>query len=371
MAKFSIEQLKKNYGGFADGGCSVSVEGFDVAGKFPLSDVTVRLTAMYEASCASFTITDGFSESKDGFEMDKTLSQKLKIGRSVTVSLGYGSTLKEVFKGCVDSIRVDYAENGGLSITVVCLDGKGMMMNSTRSEIKTSRRKYSDAVKDTLSLYSSFITSSKVTASPELELPFSQLNESDYDFVVRLARRLNYSFYILLGKAYFVPFGSDKNSLVKITPRTRVYRFSMESSLRGRLSKVTVVNNDEKDEKKRIKGEASSVNPLESGGFGSTGGAGGVGGAVTDKMVKTIADASASSGELARTLAQAELDRASYNSVEGELEISGLPELIPGVFAELSGFGSGFERSYYIKRVTHRLAGDKFTTELELGGNTL
>lgn len=368
MAKFSIEQLKKNYGGFIDGGCSVSVEDFDVAGRFPLSDVTVRLTAMYEASCASFTITDGFSESKDGFEMDRTLSQKLKIGRSVTISLGYGRTLKEVFKGCVDSIRVDYSENGDPSITVVCLDGKGMMMNSMRSEIKTSRKKYSDAVKDTLSLYGSFITSSKVTASPELELPFSQLHESDYDFVVRLAKRLNYSFYILLGKAYFVPFGSDKTLLVKITPQTRVYRFSMESSLRGRFSKVAVVNNDEKDEKKRIKGEASSVNQLESGGSGSMGSAGS---GVTDKMVKTIADASASSGELARTLAQAELDRASYNSVEGELEISGLPELIPGVFAELSGFGSGFEKSYYIKRVTHRLSGDKFTTELELGGNTI
>ncbi|MGN1109009.1 MAG: phage late control D family protein, partial [Oscillospiraceae bacterium] len=367
MAKFSIEQLKKKYGGFADGGCSVSIDGYNVAEHFPVSDVTVQLTAMYEASFASFVIADGFDGNGEGFSMDKELSQKLKIGSAVTVSLGYGGELTEVFKGHVDSVRVEYSSELGFSISVTCLDGKGMMMNSFRSEIKTSRKKYSDAVKDTLALYSSSITSSKVTASPELTLPFSQLNESDYEFVVRLAKRLNYSFYILLGKAYFVPFGADRTSLVQITPQTHIYSFSMENSLRRRFSKVVVVNNDEQDEKKQIKSEASTVNLLES---GSSSGAA-ANSAITGSMVKTIVDVSASTGEIAKSLAQAELDRQSYGSVEGEIEINGLPELIPGVYAELSGFGSSFEKSYYIKKVTHRLSGERFTTQLELGGNAI
>lgn len=367
MAKYEIFQLKKKYNGFTDGGCSVSVDGFDVSKKFPLRELTVQLTALYEASFASFTVTDGFNGNGDGFEMDKTLSKKLKIGKKVQVSLGYGKTLTEVFEGNVDSVRVDYGSDTGFSITVVCLDGKGMMMNSLRSEIKTGRKKYSDAVKDTLSLYSSFITSSKVSASPELAAPFSQLNESDYDFVVRLAKRLNYSFYILLGKAYFVPFGADRTSLIKITPQTEIYGFSMESSLRRRFSKVVVVSNDETDEKKRVKSEARSINVLES----NSSGRAAANSAITDTMVKTIVDVGASTKELASSLAQAELDRQSYCSVEGEVEINGLPELVPGVFAELSGFGSEFEKTYYIKKVTHRLSGEKFTTKLELGGNEI
>lgn len=367
MAKYSIEQLKKKYEGFADGGCSISVDGFDLSGKFPLRALTVQLTALYEASFASFTITDGFNGNGSGFEMDKTLSKKLKIGKSVTVGLGYGKAMTEVFEGHVDSVRVDYDSGTGFSISVVCLDGKGMMMNSFRSEIKTGRKKYSDAVKDTLSQYSSFITSSKVKATPELASPFSQLNESDYDFVVRLAKRLNYGFYILRGKAYFVPFGADRTSLVKITPQTEIYGFSMESCLRRRFSKVVVVSNDETDEKKRVKSEASTVNVLESDSAGKAA----ANSAITGTMVKTIVDVSASTKELANSLAQAELDRQSYCSVEGEVEINGLPELVPGVFAELSGFGGEFEKSYYIKKVTHRLSGEKFTTKLSLGGNEI
>ncbi|MGN0596251.1 MAG: phage late control D family protein [Ruminiclostridium sp.] len=367
MAKFSIEQLKKKYGGFSDGRCSVSVEGFRVDEKFRVSSVTVQLTAMYEASYASFTVSDGFKSDGESCSMDKELSRKLKLGKSVAVGLGYGKSVTEVFKGHIDSVRVDYNEGTGFSITVTCLDGKGMMMNSFRSEIKTNRKKYSDAVKDTLGLYSSFITSSKITASPQLELPFSQLNESDYEFVVRLAKRLNYSFYILLGKAYFVPFGSDRTVLLGITPRTNLLSFSMESSLRRRFSKVVVVNNDEQDEKKRIKSEVTSVNVLESGSSSRAA----ANSAITGSMVKTIVDVSASSGEIAKSIAQAELDRQSYDSVEGEIELNGIPEAIPGVFAELSGFGSEFEKVYYIRKVTHRLAGNVFTTLLELGGNAL
>ncbi|MGN1423796.1 MAG: phage late control D family protein [Oscillospiraceae bacterium] len=365
MAKFSIDQLRKKYSGFSDSGCSVSVDGYEITEKFSVREVTVQLTAMYEASYADFTIFNGFVESGEGYEMDKELSQKLKLGKKVTVSMGYGKELTEVFIGHVDSVRAEYIADMGFSITVTCLDGKGMMMNSFRSEIKTNRKKYSDAVKDTLALYSSFITSSKITASPELTLPFSQLNESDYDFVVRLAKRLNYSFYILLGKAYFVPFGEDRTSLVQITPKTHIYGFSMETGLRRRFSKVVVVNNDEQDEKKQIKSEVTSVNGLESGSSSSAA----ANSAITGNMVKTIVDVSASTGEIAKSLAQAELDRRSYDSVEGEVEINGLPEMIPGVFAELSGFGSSFEKSYYIKKVTHRLSQERFTTRLELGGN--
>ncbi len=367
MAKYTFDQLEKKYGSFSDGAGKIDIEGFSVADKFTVRSITVQISALYEAGYAEFTIFDGFDESSDGFSMDKTLAKKLAEGKKVEISLGYGEKLTNVFSGYIDGIRVDYSYETAFSITVICLDGKGMMMNSFRSEIKTNVKKYSDAVKKTLNAYSGCFSVGKVTPTNELEIPFSQLNESDYDFVVRLAKRLNYSFYIHLGKAYFVPFGNDRTVIFEITPKIRLTEFSIETSLRKRVSKVIVVNNDEKDEKKRIKSEVSSVNVLESGSSSKAA----ANRAITSDMVKTITDPAATTAEIAKNIAQAEIDRMSYSSVEGTVETVGLPELYPGVFAAVSGFGSAFEKDYYIKKVTHRLYGEKFTTTLELGGNEI
>ncbi len=367
MAKYTFEQLEKKYGNFSDGACEINIDGFSLAEKYTVKNLTVRISAMYDAGYAEFTIADGFDESADGFTPDKTLSQKLEEGKKVTISLGYGDKLVKTFIGYIDGIRMEYSRGEAFSFTVTCLDGKGMMMNSRRSEIKTNVKKYSDAVKKTLGLYGEWFSVGKVTPTAELTVPFSQLGESDYDFVVRLAKRINYSFYIHLGKAYFVPLGGDRTVLFELTPSVRVMRLSIETGLRRRVSKVVVVNNDEKDEKKRIKSEVSGVNLLESGGTAKAA----ANRAIKNDMIKTIADPAATTAEIAKTIAQAELDRLSYASVEGSARIVGCPELYPGVFVNISGFGSAFEKSYYIKRVTHSLCGDNFTTTLELGGNEL
>ncbi|MGN1118928.1 MAG: phage late control D family protein, partial [Oscillospiraceae bacterium] len=213
--------------------------------------------------------------------------------------------------------------------------------------------------------YSSVFSIGKVEQTQELTLPFSQLNESDFDFVVRLAKRINFSFFITLGKAYFVPVGSDRTEIFELTPKVKLRHFSIETSLKNRLAKVVVVNNDETDEKKRIKAEVSSVNLLETASSSKAA----ANSAIADGMVKTIADSAAATAEIAKTIAQAELDRMSYSSVEGHAEICGIPEIQAGQFLAVSGFGSAFEKTYYIRRVTHRINQGSFTTSIELGGN--
>lgn len=365
MAKYTYSSLKKKYNNFVDGACNIDIDGFEPVSEYIIRNLTVQLTALYEASYAEFTIMGGFEQNESEFSMDKKLSSKLKCGKKVTISIGYGDKNKEVFKGYIDSLRVEYEYNYGFSITVTCLDGKGMMMNSYRSEIKTGLKKYSDAIKKTIENYSDFISGSKITATPELTIPFSQLNESDYDFVVRLAKKVNYSFYINLGKAYFVPFAEERTVLLDIMPDESLVRFSLETSLRKRVSKVIVVNNDETDEKKQIKSEVSSINSLESGSSSKAA----ANSAISENMVKTIVDPAATTSEIAKTIAQAEINRMSYSSVEGTIEMPGLPEILPAGFVSVKGFGTEFEKDYYIKKVTHRLYGDKFTTSIEIGGN--
>lgn len=363
MVKYSFAQLEKKYSGFFDGRCGIDIEGFELLSKYNICGLTVQLSAMFEASYAEFTV---FSTSSVT-EPDSALAQKLRLGRGVNISLGYGSRLSEVFCGYIDSVRMEYGHTEGYSYTVTCLDGKGLMMNSARSEIKTSIKRYSDAVKKTLSAYSGFFSIGKIQQTPELTLPFSQLGESDYDFVVRLAKRLNYSFYISLGKAYFVPVGSDRTELMEISPQIRLKKFSLETTLKNRLAKVVVVNNDETNEKKQIKSEASSVSVLETGSSSRAA----ANSAIKSGMVKTISDPAASTNEAAKLLAQAELDRLSYSSVEGSAQFAGIPEVLPGKFAAITGFGRDYDRSCYITRVTHRIYGGDFSTTVEFSGNKL
>lgn len=366
MVKYTFAQLEKKYSGFYDGRCGIDIDGFQLVPKYSIRSLTVQLSAMYEAGYAEFVVFGDSSHSTGITSPDKDLMPKVKLGKSVSISLGYGSRLTDVFSGYIDSVRFEYSHTDGWLLVVTCLDGRGMMMNSARSEIKTGMKRYSDAVKKTLGAYGDFFSIGKVQQTPELSQPFSQLAESDYDFVVRLAKRVNYSFFISLGKAYFIPVGSDRTELIRISPEMELLRFSLETSLKNRISKVVVINNDETDEKKRIKSEASAVNVLETGSSSRAAASS----AIKTGMVRTIADPAAATNESAKQIAQAELDRMSYSSVGGSAEFSGLPEMLPGKFAVVGGFGSP-DKSYYIKKVTHRLVGGRFTTCAELGGNDI
>lgn len=367
MAKYTFEGLKKKYNSFMTCTAKIEVAGYVVTEKYQLEKLTVSLTALLEASYAEFTVVNGFRFDGTDMQQDTALSSKLKTGNSISVFMGYSDTYTEVFRGYIDTVTIQYDEFSGFSVGVRCLDAKGLMMNSGRSEIKTGIKKYSDAVKNTLNGYSSYLSGKSVSATDELTTMIHQYNESDYQFLVRLARHLNYSFYIIKGKAYFTPVGGEATELIEINLKTRMLRFSLTKALNQRVNKVVVINNDEQDEKKRIKSETSSIDDLHSGGNKRPKSSA----AISSNMVKTIVDTGATTAEIAKKRAQAEMDRLSYSTVEGSIEIVGIPELIPGQFLTIEGFGAEYDKRYYIRRTLHRLAGGRYTTELELGGNNL
>lgn len=367
MAKLKYETLRKKYDNFTVASSIIDIDGYDAAKSFKVNYVEVQLTSQFEASYTEFHIVNAYSIGSDGFTLASSIKSKVKLGKPVTVSVGYKDETTEIFKGYIDSIETIYDEEEGMRLQVTCLDAKGLMMNSCRSEIKTNVKKYSDAVSKTFGLYPDFITSKAITATDELTVPIHQLDESDYDFVVRIAKKLGYCFYILLGKAYFQPYAENPAELIELTPFTRIKSFNLQSCIRKRVAKVIVVNNDESDEKKRIKSEITQVNSIES---QSTVKAKSTA-AMSDNMVKTIIDHSATTPDLAKKFAQAEIDRLSRYSVEGEIELPGIPDLMPGNLITLSGFSESLSKSYYIKKVIHRISDLTYFTTLEIGGNSL
>ena len=250
---------------------------------------------------------------------------------------------------------------------VTAMDCKLFMMNSYRSLQKKDIKKYSEAVTDVLKGYSAVYTGVEVEASPEVLAPIEQHNQSDYDFVVSLAKRLNYLFYVVAGKVYFVSYKKFTDSLLTVEPGASLRRLRREVTLSGQVKSVTVRNHNAEDADKPFESKATSVTAV--GGGKKTGADSSK--LINDTMSKIVVDNSIRSQAEATARAEALLNEMSMGFLTGSMEIVGLPSVVPGHMVTLAGINSDFNRDYFITRVTHHLDKDGFETTIHFAGNKM
>lgn len=371
MAKYKIKDLEKKYGGFTAPCYAIKINDKEIDQKYCQGDLKAELTADYEASSCVFQIANAFSpESNKKLKVKDDLKKLLKLGNKVEVHVGYRTGgVKQVFSGYIDSIYVDYDKDEGILYTIEALDGKGIMMNCLRSETKTSIKKFSEAVEKIIKKYSSVIKieSSKLDKSDkELTMPIEQHNESDYNFVVRTAKRMDYCFFIEKGVLVFMPFGKlSKEPLFEFDINDYLLEFKVMTTLKNQVSSVTVRGNNEKDPTKPFQAKAEKYNSLvDSGKIASKAAS-----VISSHVSRTITDPSVDSVEKATQLAQAKLNELSYQLYKGKVKVVGIPEAMPGKVVSVSGFGDGLDKKYYVSKVIHKFRNDRFTTECELEVN--
>ena len=170
-------------------------------------DVRVTLTAGMEASDCTAEIVGQYSRFEDGELVLDAALESIVLGAKLEVFLGYGDSknAESVFVGYVSSTEL-VVEGEKTSLIVTAMDCKQFMMNSYRSLRKKDIKKYSEAVSDVLKDYSALYSGTVVEATGETLAPIEQHNQSDYDFVVSLAKKLNYLFYVVGGKVHFVSY---------------------------------------------------------------------------------------------------------------------------------------------------------------------
>jgi phage protein D len=238
-------------------------------------------------------------------------------------------------------------------------------MNCMRSEKKTFK-KYSDAVDNVLKNYKSIASKSEIDGTQELARTIEQYMESDYEFVVRMAKEINYEFFALGGTVYFRKPRKIKMSLIDLSWKNGIKRFVREISLSNQVSEVIVRGNDEK-QKQAIQASAKTITKVGKGSMSAK--------SLTkliDKNKKNvlIAPFIASTKE-AEELAKAELDKLAMKLAAVKVSCSGLPEIIPGRFINLSGLGKSLDNEYYIFKAIHRIDDFGYSTEIEAGVNMI
>lgn len=365
MAEFELETLKKKYRGFTIPEFKIKVNEkviTDVDEIF-IDEVKVELTAGFEASACSFHIAQGITFQNK--KVENIIDEHIKLGNEVEVSLGYADKVELVFKGIVFSMELEYSQEENFSFQIECMDVKGLMMNNFRSQLKKDMKKFSEAVHAVLKKYTKWIDKQTVDATKEVSLPIEQQGQSDYEFIVSLAKKIHYAFYIVRGEVFFQPIGKNTLSMLTLTLGEFVYRFNREISLSGQISSVTVKSNDEKDPNEPIEATATTYNVVGNGKKGAKD----LTKIISEDMKKTIIDPSVASQEQAEERAKAELTKQSMKFATGELESIGIPEIIPGRMMTIKGFGNGFDNDYYVLKATHEVNKNGYITKCTIGVN--
>ncbi len=362
-----LKDAGKKYNGFERPVAWFKVNGAKLSGESLLyQDVRVTLTAGMEASDCVVEIVGQYSRFEGGsLKLDAALS-KLVLGAKLEAFLGYGDSknAESVFVGYISAVETDI-QGERISMLVTAMDCKQFMMSSYRSLRKKGIKKYSEAVSDVLKSYSSMHSGTVVEATGEVKAPIEQHDQSDYDFVVSLAKKLNYLFYVLAGKVHFVSYQKYTDSVLTVSPGKDLHRLRREITLANQVKSVTVRSHNAEDAGKPFESKAVKVAAV---GGGKKSGAESSK-LIGDKVAKVVVDNTVQSEAEAKARAEALMNETAMGFLTGEMEVPGLPPVIPGRMVTVEKIDKSFDRDYFITRVIHHMDTEGFETTIQFAGN--
>lgn len=360
-------EAEKKYNGFERPVAYFKVNGNELSGKSLIyKDVRVTLTAGMEASDCTAEIVGAYSRFESGgLTMDAAM-EDLVLGAKLEAFLGYGDAkdAESVFVGYISALETEI-RGERISLLVTAMDCKMFMMSSYRSLRKKDIKKYSDAAADVLKNYSSMHDGVVTEASGEVKSPIEQHNQSDYEFVVSLAKKLNYLFYVSAGKVYFVSYKKFTDSVLTVAPGKNLRRLRREITLSHQVKSVTVRSHNPEDADNPF--EAKAVQADTVGGGSKSGAASSK--LISDTMAKVVVDNTVQSAAEAKVRAEALMNETAMEFLTGEIELPGLPPVIPGHMVTIKKINASFNRDYFITRVTHHMDTGGFETVIQFAGS--
>ena len=387
MAALDFANLYKRYDSFYYPTAKVYLGGQDPTENKKItisaSDFDISLTSDLKASIAVFSLGGVYDLVNGGFSVGQ-IKKYLLLGMSVKIMLGYSEDVTEVFRGYIARVEFsyDHAIPEETVIRVTAMDVKGIMMaNNCSKRLKANY--YSDAVKEILnqSPYQSLqsneiITSITVSDTPDkpaggapggsggqqADNRLEMVAESDYDFVVRAAKKFNYEFFSIGGNVTFRKAKSNTQELAEITPSNMILSYDISYDITGLAGEVKVRTLDI--------GKASKieVKKKNTGKFSL----GGKAKPLISSQSYVYIDSSIETQKDAETRAQYLMEDISYRLGSLRMTLVGVPELVPGRFIKLKDFGDAISNKFYITDVNHKLAdGGKFITIIEGKASTL
>ena len=387
MADFDFGSLKQTYENFREPKMLVVIDGneLDKDAKLFTKEVEVELTSGYEASIATVSLIGAYDDVNMSFDI-KDVKKYLYLGSTVIIYMGYATSVREVFRGFIAKVHFVVPDQESVdrpSIELTCMDVKGLMMANRHSK-KLKAQYFSDAVKEILEAYSIFTERDSqgnlfmemtIDSTPDKpagavgggdnnqtsDRRVEMVEESDYDFLVKAAKRYNFDFFVVGKTLYFIESKNNTTPLIVLKPKSGIVDIDVGYDMTG-LVKEVVVRNIDMAQGKYIGDKKKSSNKISLGNKAKQ---------VIDKQSLVYIDPTTDSKEEAGYRASYLLETIGYRlgSVTGE--VVGMPEIVPGRFITLKDFGTPLNNDFYLTNVRHIFSGGKYRTILEGCANAI
>lgn len=370
MATHDFEELKKKYAYFQQPVAIVTINDKPLSDSkkgYPVSDLQIDLTCGFEASIAEFSLYDVYDESAGRFDLPSQ-KEKILLGSKIEIYLGYEGTATKVFVGVLTRINYLFEKMDVPCIRITAMDVKGMMMSGSYSRALKATN-FADAVKEILqrTAYekigtqgSGIIESIQIDQTPDKiravtnpstgpsDRTIEMVAESDYEFVVKAAKKNNFEFFTECGKVYFRKAKSDTTVLMEIGPATGMHSFDVSYDLTG-LVETVIVRGMDAGNAKVISANKKVSNKISKGNKAKP---------LLKDSQRVYIDSTIGSKEEAQDRVNSLVETMSYRYGTLECELVGLPELFPGYFIKLGGLGEHLKNKFYVQRIRHVLSKD-------------
>jgi phage protein D len=358
--------LSSQYGNFYAPAYTVRVGADDLMRDLlvAVSQLEVDL-ALGAAARFSLALVNAYDHKSHSFRTGRgdDLLQRVDFGTEVDLFMGYGDSrsLPAAMSGMITEITTSYPETGSPELAVSGYD-HSFPMTLGKNARTWQKARDSDAVQEIAAFHN---LNAIIEPTPEQHAQIEQNQESDFEFVKKLAERNHYEVYVDEKRTLHFARPNDKaTGAVRLVWGEGLLSFKPEANLAGQIAKVEVYGWD-RDQKKAIIGVANAGE--ESGLSGKSAG---------QRLKNFVRDPSKQptlrlrqpvfTQSEANQRAKAALNERAKQFLTGEAEAIGLPDLRPDRNVQLDNLGPLFSKTYYIQQATHKIDTNGYRTRFKV-----
>lgn len=364
-----LAELSRINGGFYVPAWQIRVDGKDLLRDLLVAASQVEADlALSAAGRFSFTVVDAYSVLKNAFLSGRgqNVLDLLSFGSAVEIRMGYGDAggLPLIMTGVITEIGTNFPESGYPELAVAGYDHSFPMTVGKNSK-NWSKASDSDVVAEIARFHN---LAGDIETTREKHAQIEQNQESDMEFVKKLAERNHFEFYV---RDKTLRFGKPKDQgdgVVTLSWGKGLLSFKPTANLAGQVTAVEVYGWDVKA-KQTIVGRAQAGS--ESGrAVRSESGGDELKKAGKQPPVLRIRQPVFTQAE-ADTRAKAALNDLAKQFLTGDAESVGLPEIRPDETVTLAEVGEAFSKTYYVQQATHKVDGNGYRTRFKVKETTL
>ena len=357
-ASLTYKNLASKYQNFSQPEAWVELNGKVFNDKaIVITDINVEATCGFEASVARLRMYNVFDKQTGKFTYD-AIKQSVVLGASFVIALGYLGKLGTVFVGFVSRVSFGFDPSDLPFIEVTGMDVKGIMM-ANRYAAQLTAKSYGEAVSEILkrTSYEKLRSAKAITALNISDTPDKQaggsnkasaetiemVEESDYEFIVKAAKKFNYEFFVDRGAVYFRKAKNDASILMELGIGSGLIQFDIGYDSTGLVETVEVRAMDP-GTGKVIASKKKLSNNLSTGSLAK---------GLVSGSTKVYIDPTVTTQEQADARASYLAEDVSYRLGSLECVCPGLPDLAPGRFVKVTGLGVPVDNTFYVTSVVH------------------